>query len=280
MRDRLADLMVICRNEGSDVAFGVQLDPFMEEFFRQVEDTRRLISRIYSQVEEVKSKHSYVLSAPVPDERTKNELALLNEEIKVNINSVQSSLKGIQVGLSQDEFAVSVSVNLRIQKSQLSALSRHFREVMTLYNEAQVSFREKSKAQIQRQLEITGRVTTSEQLDAMLESGRPTIFVSTVLSDCEITREALSEIESRHKDIVQLESSIRELHQMFLDIALLLETQGDMANNIEKNVHSAAEYVGRAERETKKAVEYQSRTRRLKLLPSFPSLFRSAEPSS
>lgn len=50
--------------------------------------------------------------------------------------------------------------------------------------------------------------------------GRPTQIV-----DSGISKQALNEIESRHKDIVRLESSIKELHDMFVDIAMLVESQ-------------------------------------------------------
>lgn len=43
--------------------------------------------------------------------------------------------------------------------------------------------------------------------------------------DSGISKQALSEIEARHKDIVRLESSIKELHDMFVDIAMLVENQ-------------------------------------------------------
>lgn len=43
--------------------------------------------------------------------------------------------------------------------------------------------------------------------------------------DSQISKQALSEIEGRHKDIVRLESSIKELHDMFVDIAMLVENQ-------------------------------------------------------
>lgn len=46
-----------------------------------------------------------------------------------------------------------------------------------------------------------------------------------IISDSQITRQALNEIESRHKDIMKLESSIRELHEMFMDMAMFVETQ-------------------------------------------------------
>lgn len=107
---------------------------------------------------------------------------------------------------------------------------------------------------------LAGKTTTDEELEEMLESGNPSIFTSDVcisgpivspllccscpfwvcwhlgmslslctlpkiISDSQITRQALNEIESRHKDIMKLESSIRELHEMFMDMAMFVETQ-------------------------------------------------------
>lgn len=46
-----------------------------------------------------------------------------------------------------------------------------------------------------------------------------------IISDSQLTRQALNEIELRHQDILKLESTIRELHDMFLDMAMFVETQ-------------------------------------------------------
>ncbi|XP_059193956.1 syntaxin-2 isoform X2 [Centropristis striata] len=174
--------------------------------------------------------------------------------------------------MPKDDVANRSSVDFRIQKTQHTVLSRKFVEVMTQYNETQVSFRERSKGRIQRQLEITGRLTTNEELEDMLESGNPSIFTSDIISDSQITRQALNEIESRHQDIMRLESSIRELHAMFMDMAMLVETQGDMVNNIETNVSNAAEYICSAKEETKKAVRYQKKSRRKYIILAFALL--------
>ncbi|XP_072106906.1 syntaxin-3-like, partial [Mobula birostris] len=80
--------------------------------------------------------------------------------------------------------------------------------------------------------------------------------------ESQISKQALSEIESRHRDIVRLESSIRELHDMFTDIAMLVENQGEIVNNIEVNVLKATDHVEMAKAETKKAVKYQSQARK------------------
>ncbi|NWY22150.1 STX3 protein, partial [Aphelocoma coerulescens] len=221
----------------------------------QIEETRQNIDKISENVEEAKKLYSIILSAPIPEQKTKDDLEQLTAEIKKMANSVRNKLKSMERNIEQDE--ARSSADLRIRKSQHSVLSRKFVDVMTKYNEAQVDFRERSKGRIQRQLEITGKNTTDEELEEMLESGNPSIFTSGIM-DSQISKQALSEIEGRHKDIVRLESSIKELHDMFVDIAMLVENQ----NNMDQSVG----FVERAVADTKKAVKYQSEARRKLLI--------------
>ncbi|XP_067395856.1 syntaxin-2 isoform X1 [Emydura macquarii macquarii] len=272
MRDRLADLTACKKNEDGETTIVVEKDHFMDDFFQQVEELRNNITKIAQNVEEVKKKHSIILSAPNPEGRTKEELEDLNKEIKKIANKIRAKLKAIEQSFAQDGNVNRTSIDLRIRKTQHSVLSRKFVEVMTEYNETQTLFRERSKGRIQRQLEITGKTTTDEELEEMLESGNPSIFTSDIISDSQITRQALNEIESRHKDIMKLESSIRELHDMFMDMAMFVETQGEMINNIEKNVMNASDYIEHAKEETKKAVKYQSKARRKKWIIAIISL--------
>ncbi|XP_004635910.1 syntaxin-2 isoform X3 [Octodon degus] len=262
MRDRLPELTACRRDDDADTAVAVDKDHFMDDFFHQVEEIRSSTAKIAQYVEDVRKNHSIILSAPNPEGKIKEELEDLNKEIKKTANKIRAKLKSIEQSFSQDDSGSWTSVDLRIRRTQHSVLSRKFVEVMTEYNEAQTLFRERSKGRIQRQLEITGRNTTDAELEEMLESGKPSIFISDIISDSHITRQALNEIESRHKDILKLETSIRELHEMFMDMAMFVETQGEMINNIEKNVMNATEYVEHAKEETKKAVRYQSKARR------------------
>uniref|UniRef100_A0A4X1UP95 Syntaxin-2 n=1 Tax=Sus scrofa TaxID=9823 RepID=A0A4X1UP95_PIG len=302
MRDRLPDLTACRKNDDGDTTVVVEKDHFMDDFFHQVEEIRNSIAKIAQYVEEVKKNHSIILSAPNPEGKIKEELEDLNKEIKKTANKIRTKLKSIEQSFDQDESGNRTSVDLRIRRTQHSVLSRKFVEVMTEYNEAQTLFRERSKGRIQRQLEITGKTTTDDELEEMLESGNPSIFTSDVsawggfvMVDACVptdvfsfnflnnhkfinvslwfllfkdyirftdTRQALNEIESRHKDIMKLETSIRELHEMFMDMAMFVETQGEMINNIEKNVMNAADYVEHAKEETKKAIKYHSKARR------------------
>ncbi|XP_053135482.1 syntaxin-2 isoform X2 [Hemicordylus capensis] len=262
MKDRLAELATRTQNEDGEVSVVVENDHYMEDFFQQVEEVRKYITKITDILEEVKKKHSVILSATHPKDKTKEELEELNKEIRKTANTVRAKLKVMEQSFTRDENVNRTSADVRIRKTQHLVLTRKFVEVMTTYNGTQTLFRERTKDQIRRQLEITGKGTTDEELEEMLESGNLSIFTSDIILDTKITRQALDEIESRHKDIIKLESSIQELHEMFMDMAMLVEVQGEMVNSIEKNVMNAVDYVEHAKEETKKAVKYQSKARR------------------
>uniref|UniRef100_A0AAR2LS12 Syntaxin-3 n=1 Tax=Pygocentrus nattereri TaxID=42514 RepID=A0AAR2LS12_PYGNA len=260
-----------CDHDDEDVEIAVDNAAFMDEFFSQIEDIRNSIDKIDENVAEVKKLYSVILSAPTSDQKTQNDLEALTNDIKKMANNARNKLKTIERNLESDE-EERVSADTRIRKSQHAVLSRKFVDVMTKYNEAQVDFREKSKGRIQRQLEITGKATTDEELEEMLEGGNAAVFTAGII-DSGISKQALSEIESRHKDIVRLESSIKELHDMFVDIAMLVESQGGMIDRIESNMDQSVGFVERAVADTKKAAKFQQEARRI-----YPSLVSCSVP--
>lgn len=46
-----------------------------------------------------------------------------------------------------------------------------------------------------------------------------------IMTDTQQAKQTLADIEARHADIIKLENSIRELHDMFMDMAMLVESQ-------------------------------------------------------
>lgn len=271
-KDRLAALHAAQSDDEDagqeDVAVNVEGgDGFMDEFFNDVEEIRQMIDKVQENVEEVKKLHSAILSAPQSDEKTKQELEDLMADIKKTANRVRGKLKAIEQNIEQEEQSnKSSSADLRIRKTQHSTLSRKFVEVMTEYNRTQTDYRERCKGRIQRQLEITGRATTNDELEDMLEQGSSAVFTQGIIMDTQQAKQTLADIEARHADIVKLETSIRELHDMFMDMAMLVESQGEMIDRIEYHVEHAMDYVQTATQDTKKALKYQSKARRKKIM--------------
>ncbi|CAG2163627.1 unnamed protein product [Oppiella nova] len=122
-----------------------------------------------------------------------------------------------------------------------------------------------------------GRQTTDKELEDMLESGNLTIFTQGIITDTQQAKQSLADIEARHADIIKLENSIREMHDMFMDMALLIENQcikryirvflkGEIIDRIETQVIQSKEYVEDGKKETVKALAYQSKSRRTKII--------------
>ncbi|XP_067845648.1 syntaxin-11a isoform X2 [Heptranchias perlo] len=145
----------------------------------------------------------------------------------------------------------------RIAKAQHFVLLHAFHDAMLEYNTEEMKQRENCKTRIQRQLEIMGKDISSNEMEDMIEQGKWDMFSGNLLSEGRGARTALSEIEQRHRELLKLETRIREIHDLFLQMAVLVEQQSETLNIIQVNVQKVQDYVGEAKVQLKKAVEHQ-----------------------
>ncbi|VDK42359.1 unnamed protein product [Taenia asiatica] len=239
---------------------------YLSAFFSQVEQLRGEIDKIAALVAEIKQKHSEILAAPNQDERTKARVEEIMAEIKRRAGGVRSALKQLDLSIQQEESAGGDVADLRIKRGQHQTIGRRFVEVMQEYSKAQTDYRDANKKRILRQMAIADRNITDEELEDMLESGNPQIFTQSILADTQLARQTLSEIEARHQDIIKLEQSIKELHDMFQDLATLVDSQQETIDKIEYNVDQAKDYIETAKTDVEKAVIYQKKSRKKKII--------------
>ncbi|XP_033963757.1 syntaxin-4 [Pseudochaenichthys georgianus] len=235
-----------------------------DAFFKKIQEIHEGLHSFKQMVSNLENKQKAVLAEPLPDDSTKRELQTLREEIKTLAGQIQRKLKSIEPKKGEEDGKY-VPINSRMQRTQHGVLSREFVEQMGRCNTIQAQYRDRNVERIHRQLKITGKDVTDEELDAMLESGQTDVFTQNILSDAKATRQALNEIESRHDEILKLEQSIRELHDMFQYLAMEVEAQGEMVNRVENNIKQSTDYVVRAKDNTEKAVTYQQKSRKKKL---------------
>ncbi|KAJ7987555.1 hypothetical protein DPEC_G00327700 [Dallia pectoralis] len=236
----------------------------IEVFFKKVQEIREGMEPLKRKVSDLENKQKTVLGVPLPEDDMKRELQTLRDEIKTMAMQIQKKLKTIEPKKGDDDGKY-ISINLRMQRSQHGILSREFVELMGHCNTIQASYRDRNVERIQRQLKITGSNVTDEQLDTMLESGQTDVFTQNILVDAKATKQALNEIESRHDEILKLERSIKDLHEMFQYLAMEVEAQGEMVNRIENNIINSTDYVQKAVADTAKAATYQNQARKKKM---------------
>ncbi|KAE8710314.1 Syntaxin-related protein KNOLLE [Hibiscus syriacus] len=74
--------------------------------------------------------------------------------------------------------------------------------------------------------------------------------------------ETVVEIQDRHDAAKEIERSLLELHQVFLDMAVMVEAQGEQMDDIEHHVINASHYVKDGSKELNTAKQYQRSSRK------------------
>ncbi|KAK7907772.1 hypothetical protein WMY93_016384 [Mugilogobius chulae] len=218
--------------------------PALAEVFAQSQDIHREIQLIRLEVKRLREQNSRILQGTSTMSMIKRDSNAIGADIKSKAEDILSRLQAMDgtAHKLEEQHGANSAVS-RIARTQYASLSNGFRDAMFDYNEAEMSHRENCKAQIQRQMEIVGRDVTGDQIEEMIETGQWNIFTDNVLSEGKTARSALSQIEKRHQELLDLETRIQGIHEIFLDIALLVEEQGPMINSIQTNVQKTDEHI-------------------------------------
>lgn len=273
-RDRFAELKQV--NQTTDNVAPAHEEIEMGEsgdtlgaFFADCDKIKANIAEIETNIKAISEKHGQALAAISEKQGQKNneELDELMDNVRRKANQVRNSLKKMDADIQQMTPEEAGSANGRMKKQQQAALSRKFVEVMTEYNDVQSKYQQKYRERVKRQFKIVKPDATEEEVDAILDNEKgDSIFAQQILSPGHAeAKQALEDIQDRHKDIIKLEKSIRELHELFQDMATLVMQQGEMIDRIEFNVMQSTDYVESAAVQLKSAQKYQSSARKKKI---------------
>ncbi|XP_018528126.1 syntaxin-11 [Lates calcarifer] len=161
----------------------------------------------------------------------------------------------------------------RIARVQYDTLTRAFHTTMSDYNKAEEMQKSTCRGRIQRQASILGTEITDEQLDVLVDKGGEgwaELSQSLPTEGARSCRWAMCEIKGRHKELVELEARMKEVHELFLNMAVLVEEQGCMLNNIESNVCRTEEYVEKINVHIKRALQYKKKNPFRQCCPCLP----------
>jgi len=274
MVDRLADLK---KSKGTDdtdnytpdieantepAETGTQQPKFMSGYFDTVGEIKSALGKIKENIKSLQQKQGQALIAINADQTSKSSKEIQNIIDLTNdvIKKVKDKLKQLDEENKQFEVKNKNSAENRIRKSMQQTLNKKFVDLMTEYQTAQQDYRTKYKERIERQYKIAKPEASTQEIAEVLEYGGENIFGDQILSvSHSAAKNALLDIQERHKDILKIEKSINELHQLFVDMAVLVESQGELIDQIEYNVQQSAAYTEKAVIELSEARRYQKK---------------------
>jgi hypothetical protein len=183
-----------------------------------------LESEIVRQEDEEITRHNDVNEATqIELESHKRTLEILQASFH-DMESECLSLRDVNADLNAKILKLeSISANCILYNGRFQPLGNEKDEILPLNNNFSVASDESDS------------VILSQEERADYENTKSLLKERTtqlkILMETKIAKQTLADIEARHKDILKLEQSIKELHDMFMDMAMLVESQ---VNNILK----------------------------------------------
>jgi t-SNARE complex subunit (syntaxin) len=157
-------------------------------------------------------------------------------------------------------------LKISVRTNLINTLTRKFIDEMKLYQSAQQKYKTDIKKKVKRQVQIVKPDATDEDIEEVMrsEGGRDALYKESILAGGvnDSIKTTYAKVASKYQDVLALEQSVAELHQMFLDFALLTEQQGELLDQIEFQVKQAADYVEDGNVDIYEGIEYQKKIRK------------------
>jgi syntaxin 1B/2/3 len=242
------------------------LAPFFEEvnvIENDMERVKQLLEKLQDANEEGKTITKAAAMKALRDrmEQDVREVTKIAKSIKdklerldkANIDSRKA--KGHEEGTPTDRTRMSITNSLR---KKLAALMQKF-----------TILRDKISAEYKDTIErryytVTGNKPDAETLDHIIETGESETFLQKAIQEQGRGQviDTIREIQERHDGVKEIEKNLLELHQIFLDMAVLVEAQGEQMNDIEANVNRAQSFVAGGTAQLHIAKRHQRNTRK------------------
>ncbi|XP_047243473.1 syntaxin-11-like [Girardinichthys multiradiatus] len=161
----------------------------------------------------------------------------------------------------------------RIARTQYDTLICSFHAVMSNYHKTEEQQRSTCRTRLQRQASIMGTDISEKELNDLVEKGGEgwTELSQTLCPDGNPScRAALSNIKGRHKELMELEARLKDVHELFLQMVTLVEEQGSLVDNIQLNVCKTEDYIKDIKCNLRRAVVYKKKNPCLQCCPWLP----------
>ncbi|KAF3486600.1 hypothetical protein F2Q69_00056686 [Brassica cretica] len=202
-------------------------------------------------VKELKDKmDSDVSKAIKTAKRVKGNLQALDRS-----NEVNRSLPECGPGSSSDRQRMAVVNGLR--KKLKDAMNHFMRVRETISTEYRDTIH-------RLYFTVTGENPDEDTVDHLISTGESETFLQKGIQEQGRGRilDTINEIQERHDAVKDIEKSLNELHQVFLDMAVLVQSQGEQLDTIEDSLKRTNTIIRSGADQLVKARFYQKNTRK------------------
>lgn len=262
-------------SSGSDIEAGVNpifaaapttSSEMRRDFFFDVSRVKGVMEAMKGNVSRLVSLHREALIDPHGGSARKQEIEELTRDTNAMGAQVRNQLRELDAELgamlAKDAEAEQQSA-YKIKRNMHATLTKKFLAQMQDYSDAQTSYKRRVEETARRQFRIVKPDATPEEVEKVLADGSDSIFKDSMLAcTSHSARAALTHVQEKHQECQRLESSITELAQLFQDLSLLVDAQGEILDDIEYNVSLSKDKNEKGLAELVLANEYAAKARK------------------
>ncbi|PON93248.1 t-SNARE [Trema orientale] len=258
----------------NDIEMGRQIqqsntDIGMESFNKQIQEVEKQVDKLSGLLKKLKdaneesksvTKASAMKAIKKRMEKDIDEVLKIARSVKAKIESLNKDnltnrqKPGCEKGTGVD----------RARTNMTNALTKKFRDIMTEFQTLRQRIQDEYREVVERRvITVTGTRPDEETIDHLIETGNSEQIFQKAIQESGRGQvlNTLEEIQERHDAVKEIEKKLLDLHQIYMDMAVLVDAQGQIIDNIEIQVTNAVDHVrsGTDALQTAKSLQKRSR---------------------
>ncbi|PON93249.1 t-SNARE [Trema orientale] len=259
----------------NDIEMGRQIqqsntDIGMESFNKQIQEVEKQVDKLSGLLKKLKdaneesksvTKASAMKAIKKRMEKDIDEVLKIARSVKAKIESLNKDnltnrqKPGCEKGTGVD----------RARTNMTNALTKKFRDIMTEFQTLRQRIQDEYREVVERRvITVTGTRPDEETIDHLIETGNSEQIFQKAIQESGRGQvlNTLEEIQERHDAVKEIEKKLLDLHQIYMDMAVLVDAQGQIIDNIEIQVTNAADHVQRGNTALSNAKKLQKNSRK------------------
>ncbi|KAJ4911759.1 Syntaxin-132 [Raphanus sativus] len=274
MNDLLKGSFELPRGESSrqsDVELGEQGgDQGLEDFFKKVQDIDKQYEKLNKLLKKLQAAHEE--SKAVTKAPAMKAIKKKMEKDVDEVGSIARFIKGKLEELDRENLANRQKPGCgkgsgvdRSRTATTLSLKKKFKDKMAEFQVLRENIQQEYREVVDRRIyTVTGERADEDTIDELIETGNSEqIFQKAIQEQGRgQVMDTLAEIQERHDAVRDLEKKLLDLQQIFMDMAVLVDAQGEMLDNIESQVSNAVDHVQSGNTALQRAKSLQKSSRK------------------